>query len=218
MSQHFVRSLVDLNRAILEVGALVEESINKAILALVNRRADLAREVIAGDDDIDRAEITVEELCLQILALHQPVAHDLRFIVSVLKVNSDLERMGDLAANIAERALALSQEPPLVTTVDLTEMAEHVRAMVRDVLNALVSLDPALARKVCDHDDVVDKLNHEQRLALTKVMHDRPQDLDRALLTLFASRHLERIADHAVNIGEDVVYMVEGEVIRHARG
>jgi phosphate transport system protein len=217
MSQHFVRSLVDLNRAVLEVGALVEESINKAILALVNRRADLAREVIAGDDDIDKAEISVEEMCLQILALHQPVAHDLRFIVSVLKVNSDLERMGDLAANIAERALTLAQDPPLVTSVDLTNMAEHVRAMTRDVLNALVNLDAGLARQVCAHDDIVDRLNHEQREALTRIMHDRPEDLDRAMLTLFASRHLERIADHAVNIAEDVVYMVEGEVIRHSR-
>lgn len=217
MSLHFFRALEEVNKAILAVGAIVEESINKAILALIHRRGDLALEVIEGDDEIDRREIAVEEQCLQILALHQPVAHDLRFVVSVLKVNSDLERMGDLAANIAERALALSKQEPLPAPLDFAEMADRVRLMVRKALDALVKEDAELARQVCSEDDEVDRLNHEQHRALKQVMYERPEYLDRALLTLFASRHLERIADHAVNIAEDVVYMVEGEVIRHAR-
>jgi phosphate transport system protein len=217
MSLHFFRALEEVNKAILAVGAIVEESINKAILALIHRRGDLALEVIEGDDEIDRREIAVEEACLQILALHQPVAHDLRFVVSVLKVNSDLERMGDLAANIAERALALSKQDPLPAAMDFEEMANRVRLMVRKALDALVKEDAELARQVCNEDDAVDRLNHEQHRVLKQIMFANPENLDRALLTLFASRHLERIADHAVNIAEDVVYMVEGEVIRHAR-
>jgi phosphate transport system protein len=217
MSLHFFRALEEVNKAILAVGAIVEESINKAILALIHRRGDLALEVIEGDDEIDRREIAVEEACLQILALHQPVAHDLRFVVSVLKVNSDLERMGDLAANIAERALALSKQDPLPAAMDFEEMANRVRLMVRKALDALVKEDAELARPVCNEDDAGDRLNHEQHRVLKQIMFANPENLDRALLTLFASRHLERIADHAVNIAEDVVYMVEGEVIRHAR-
>jgi phosphate transport system protein len=217
MSLHFFRALEDVNKAILAVGAMVEESINKAILALIHRRADLATEVIQGDDEIDRREIAVEEQCLQILALHQPVAHDLRFVVSVLKVNSDLERMGDLAANIAERALSLSKQDPLPAAMDFAEMADRVRLMVRKALDALVKQDADLARQVCSEDDAVDRLNHENHRVLKQIMYANPENLDRALVTLFASRHLERIADHAVNVAEDVVYMVEGEVIRHAR-
>jgi phosphate transport system protein len=217
MTQHFARALEEVNKSILGIGALVEEALDKAIHALILRRADLAQEVIDGDDVIDLREVEVEEQCLQVLALHQPVAHDLRFIVSALKVNSDLERIGDLAADIAERALALSKDEPLPESIDFTGMASAVRAMVRDALDALVHRDAALARRVSAQDDEVDRLNYEQRLLLTRIMRSDSSNIERALLTMFASRHLERVADHSVNIAEDVVYMVEGEVIRHAR-
>jgi len=218
MSQHFLKSLEEVNKSILEVGALVEEAINNAILAFVNRRPEMARDVIAGDDEIDRREIAVEELCLRLLALYQPVAQDLRFIVSVLKVNSELERMGDLAGDIADRSLSLSNQEPLQVNMDMTTMAERVRAMVREALDALVRRDASLAKRVIAEDDEVDRLNYQHRGELINVMHADPSNVERGLLTLLASRHLERIADHAVNVAEDVVYMVEGSVIRHFRG
>jgi len=216
MSKHLQRALDEINRNILTEGALVEESINKAIVALVSRRGALAEDVIAGDDRIDQAEVEFEEECMRILALHQPVAADLRFIVCVFKVNSDLERMGDLAANIAERARELAMLPPLSAELAFSQMANLVRQMVHECLTALVTHDATLARRVCDTDDEVDRLNHEQRALLVALMHRDPQCLDRALLALQVIRHLERIADHAVNIAEDIVYMVEGEMIRHS--
>jgi phosphate transport system protein len=216
MSKHLLRALADIDRKILSVGSMVEESINKAIVAVISRRAELAEEVIKGDDAIDRREVEFEEECLRILALHQPVATDLRFIVAVFKANSDLERMGDLASNIAERARELAKLPPLEAEVDFAGMADLVRQMVCQCLDALVTEDPQLAGRVCETDDKVDGLNHTYVARLRDLMHKDPTTIDRALLLLQAIRHLERIADHAVNIAEDVVYMVEGEVIRHS--
>jgi phosphate transport system protein len=216
MSKHLVRALEEVDRSILAVGSMVEEQLSKATLALVNRRADLATEAINGDDAIDRREVEFEEECLRILALHQPVAADLRFLIAVLKVNSDLERMGDLAANIAERALYLASNPPLNADLDFNAMAQRVRNMVRNVLDALVNVDADLARSVCREDDEVDKLNHHNHEVLFELMRKDPASVDRAVQTLFATRHLERLADHAVNIAEDVIYLAEGDVIRHS--
>jgi len=215
MSKHLQRDLEGLKKEILGAGALVEEATNKAITALTERRTDLAEEVMRSDGEIDQQEVHVEDQCLKILALHQPVATDLRFVVAAMKVNNDLERMGDLAVNIAERAAYLSSHEPLGVPLDFPRMAERVRAMVRQSLDALVNRDAKQAWKICSDDDEVDAANRQMFEALERLMTNDPSAVKRAIHTLSASRHLERIADLATNIAEDVVFMVEGEVIRH---
>jgi phosphate transport system protein len=217
MPKHLERDLERLKKEILEVGSLVEEAIDKAIRALMERRPEIARDVINGDHAIDAKEVEVEEHCLKILALHQPVAIDLRFIVAVMKVNNDLERMGDLAANIAERAAYLSTHDAIRLPSGLSKMAETVRAMVRGSLDALVNLDTKLARQVLASDDEVDAANREMFDVLQQLRHGDPATIDRAVQALSSSRNLERIADHATNIAEDVIFMIDGEVIRHGR-
>ncbi|MFM8980593.1 MAG: phosphate signaling complex protein PhoU [Planctomycetia bacterium] len=215
MAIHLLRDLDHLKKQVLVVGSLVEEATDKAISALVDRRPALAEEVLRGDDRIDRKEVEVEEECLKILALHQPVAADLRFIITVLKVNNDLERMGDLAVNVAERAAFLSTHEPLSVRVDFPAMGALVRSMLRDGLDALVRLDTDLARAVWSRDDEVDHANRTIRDTLEDLMQSDPGSVERALHTLSASRSLERMADHATNIAEDVLFMVLGEVARH---
>jgi phosphate transport system protein len=215
MTVHFRRDLDDIKKLLLEVGSLVEEATNKAITALLERREELAAEVQTGDRLIDRKEVQVEELCLKSLALHQPVAADLRFIVVVMKVNNDLERMGDLAGNIADRAAFLARHPQLSVPLDFRQMAEKVRGMVRDSLDSLVRCDTALAREVLEADDDVDGFNREMWQTLEQTMVEDSSAVQRGLHFLSASRHLERIGDLATNIAEDVIYMVDGEVIRH---
>lgn len=215
MSKHLERDLNQLKKKILTMGAMVESAANKAINALVQRRLSWAEEVMAGDDEIDSHEVEIEEDCLKALALHQPVAADLRFIITTLKVNNDLERMGDLAVNIAERAAYLTTHEPIQVPVDFTRMIAIVRGMVRDSLDALVKRDAALARRVCQRDDEVDELNRNMYDLLQDLMARDPQAIKRAVHTLSASRHLERIGDLATNIAEDVVFMVEGEIVRH---
>ena len=217
MPRHLQRDLERLKKEILTVGSMVEEATDKAILALMNRRPELAREVIEGDEAIDAKEVEVEEQCLKILALHQPVAVDLRFIVAVMKVNNDLERMGDLAVNIAERAAFLATNEPIGVLLSFKKMVDAVRAMVHQSLDALVNLDPALARNVLQRDDEVDEINREMFEVLQQLMHDDHATIERAVHTLSSSRNLERIADHATNIAEDVIFMIEGDVIRHGR-
>ncbi len=213
--KHLRRDLERLEREILRVGALVEEAIRKATIALVDRRPELAEAVIAGDAQIDAMEVEVEEECLKILALHQPVATDLRFLVAVLKVNNDLERMGDLAVNVAERARYLATHEPLEVPLDFPCMVERVRDMVADSLGALVRQDAPAARAVCERDDAVDAINRHMFSVLQDLMERDPPSIQRAVHALSASRHLERIADLATNIAEDVVFMVDGDVIRH---
>jgi len=215
MTEHFRRDLDAIKKQLLEVGALVEDAVKKATFALLDRQKDLAVEVKDLDAVIDRKEVEVEEACLKSLALHQPVAADLRFLVVVLKVNNDLERMGDLASNIAARALYLSDRPPLPFPRDLPSMAGKVEEMVRESLDSLVRRDTTLARKVLMDDDHVDTLNKEMFETFEEMMQEDHTTVKRASQTLSVSRHLERIADLATNIAEDVIYMVEGEVIRH---
>ena len=215
MSKHLLRDLERVKKEILEMGTLVEAATNKAITALIDRRPELAEEVMAGDDTIDEKEVTIEEECLKILALHQPVAADLRFTVAVMKVGNDLERMGDLAINIAERAVYLSTHDPIEVPLDFGRMVEKVQTMLRECLDAMVNLDTTLARKICRGDEEVDAINREMFVILQDLMYRKPETIKRAVHTLSASRHLERIADLATNIAEDVVFMVEGEVIRH---
>ncbi len=197
------------------MGSMVEEATNKALSAFLYRRPELAEAVMEGDDRIDQKELDVEEECLKLLALHQPVAADLRFIIAVMKVNNDLERMGDEAYNIAERASYLSAHDPIGVPGDFPTMVDRVRVMVRDSLDALVNRDTNLARKVCRDDDLVDSTHREMYMALQERMRENPETVERAVRTLSVSRHLERIADLATNIAEDVVFMVDGDVIRH---
>ena len=213
--KHLQRDLDALKKEILTMGSMVEEATNKAITSLTQRSPELAEEVLSGDDSIDQMELEVEESCLKALALHQPVAGDLRFIVAVMKVNNDLERMGDLAQNIAERSLYLSTHDPIPADLDFERMVERVRQMVSMSLDALVNQDSLLARKVCSLDDEVDEYNRHMFVMLQELMHRDPSTIERAVHTLSVARHLERIADLATNIAEDIVFMVEGDVIRH---
>ncbi len=217
MSKHLERDLDNLKQRLLEVGSMVEEATNKAIAALMSLRADLAAEVIASDSTIDASEVRTEEEGLKILALHQPVAADLRFVITALKINNDLERMGDLAVNIAERAGYLAERPPLGVPLDFNRMMEVVQQMVRTALDAQVTLDAALARTVVLMDDEVDTIHREMFQSLQQRMQQDPDVVERAVAYLSASRDLERIADLATNIAEDVVFMVDGEVVRHYR-
>ncbi len=215
MQRHLERDLDQVKKQLLEVGAMVEEVVNTAITALTERKSDLADEVIDNDDEIDIRELAIEEECLKILALHQPVASDLRFVVGVMKVNNDLERMGDQAVNIAEHAQYIAEHPPLGVPLDYHRMADVVRKMVRSSLDAQVNQNTELARQVCLMDDEVDELHSGMFEILEARMKQDPDEVERAVHYLSASGNLERIADLATNIAEDVVFMVEGEVIRH---
>ena len=215
MSKHLQRDLDNLQRDLLALAASVEEAIHKAIQALQSREPALARQVIAGDSAIDEEENHIEEECMKVLALHQPVAGDLRRITAALKINAELERMADLAEDIAERALALSRLPSVPVPPKLQEMTDLTTTMVRQSLDAFVNGDVRLARLVCRLDDKVDRHNAQIIEALIGVMQESPAMVEAGLSFFSATRHLERIADHATNIAEDVVYLVEGEIIRH---
>jgi phosphate transport system protein len=215
MSVHLRRDLDKLAKSILSLGALVEDATNDAIEALVFRRSELADRVLEGDGRIDDREVDIEIECLKMLALHQPVAADLRYIVSVLKVNNDLERIGDIACNVAERARWLATHDPLPVTLEFATMGDLVRRMVRDSLDALVRHDVKLASQVILDDDKVDDLNREMYEILERQMRMAPEWAPTALHSLSSSRHLERIADLATNIAEDVIFMVDGAVVRH---
>jgi phosphate transport system protein len=215
MSKHLERDLENLQRDVLAMGASVEEVIYKAIRALQERDADLAGLVIEGDGSIDELENRIDEECLKILALHQPVARDLRRITAVLMINTDLERMADLAVDIAERAAVLAQPPTVGIPDELQRMADLTTVMVRDSLNAFVNLDARQARQVVRLDDEVDRLNSAIIRGIVSSMQRSPEHVEPGLSLFSAVRHLERIADHATNIAEDVVYLVEGEIVRH---
>ena len=212
---HLQRDLERLERSLLYLAAQVEQGVRRSLDALLERRVDLAMEVIEGDREIDRREVELEEDCLKILALHHPVATDLRFVASCLKINNDLERVGDLACNIAERARSLASMRLLSISSRLRGMMESTVEMLRDSLDAFVRSSAEAAREVCDRDDVIDRLNREIIEKLLVVMHEEPSNVNQALELISISKNLERIADHATNIAEDVVYMVEGDIIRH---
>ena len=215
MTKHFERELDVLKRDILTMGIMVEEAINQALRALSTRDADLASQVIRADEWVDARENRIDEECLKLLALYQPAASDLRFITAVMKINGDLERMADEAVNIAERAASLAERPRLGVELEFEEMQRRVRTMVKESLDALVNRDAALARKVCGEDDAVDDLNRSNYKKLLDVMRKDAESIERAVMLLSVSRFLERIADLATNVSEDVVYFVEGEIIRH---
>jgi len=212
---HLRKDMEDLERQLLYLAAQVEEAVRRSMTALLERRPDLARAVIDGDAEIDRREVEIEEDCLKVLALHQPVATDLRFVASCLKINNDLERVGDLCCNIAERALSLSAMRLLPISNRLRTMMEDSADMLRDSLDAFVRSDADTAREICHRDERVDRANREIIEGLLVTMHEEPSTVDQAMELISVSKNLERIADHATNIAEDVVYMVEGDIIRH---
>lgn len=215
MSVHFQRDLELLRKKILGLGAMVEDALSNAVLALVNRDGALAQDVIRNDSRIDHAEIDVEEECLKILALYQPVAMDLRFIVAVLKMNNDLERMGDHAANVAKRARFLARHDPVELPPEIGDMSENVKSMLKMTLDALVNRDADLARQVSEADDAIDRQKRELGDSIRVRIMENSGDRDALIKLLDVPRHLERIADLATNVAEDVVYMVEGAIIRH---
>lgn len=215
MAKHLQRELDNLKKELLVIASMVENATQKALTALVDRRRELGEEVVQEDFLINEKEVKIEEECLKILALHQPVAIDLRFVITALKVNNDLERVGDLAVNIAERAIFLATREMLALTLDFPGMADKVIKMLSYSLDALTHNDVELARQVITMDDAVDLANQKMIKALRRLMQKNPATIKRAIHLLSASSQLERIADLATNIAEDVVYMVEGEVIRH---
>lgn len=215
MSKHLHRDLQHLHREILALSALVEEMIDRANRALRDRDVQEARTIVETDKEVDRREVAIEEDCLKMLALHQPVAVDLRRIATVLKVNSDLERIADLAVNIAQRGRSLADFPTFPIPDRLQWMVDISTEMVHGALDAFVNLDPRAALRICARDDEVDRLNAEVISELQTLMSSNPQTVAPAMHCFSASRHIERIADHATNIAEDVIYLVEGEIIRH---
>jgi len=216
MSIHLQKEMEYLKKRILSLSEIVEKSVQKAVTSVQEKNAAAAKKVIEADLEIDHAEVMIEDECLKIVALYQPVAIDLRFIVAVLKINNDLERIGDLAVNIAERSVFLSEMEEKEVPFDFKGMAGKVQTMLRKSLRALVDMDPLLAREVCTADDEVDEINKKMYEQVKNGIRKNLADVDFLIHLLSISRHLERIADHATNIAEDVIYMVEGEIIRHS--
>ncbi len=215
MSRHLQQDLEEAYQNLLALSGQVEEMIHLSVKALIERDTKTAIHVIGLDQHIDRSEVRIEEECLKMLALHQPVAADLRRLTTMMKVNNDLERMADLACNIAERAAQLATETDFPIPGLLLRMAEQTIEMVRGGLKAFVNLDIELAFGVIQMDDVVDAANVEVIAELTRLMREHSEWVDAGLHCFSASRHLERIADHATNVAEDVIYMVNGVIVRH---
>jgi len=213
--QHFEGDLEALKHRLLHMGSLCEAQTSKALVALMERRTELAKTVIEGDAAVNRLQIEIDDRCLKMLALQQPMATDLRLITSAMKMGADLERIGDQAVNIAETALRLLETPPLKPVIDIAEMAEIAQKMTRDALDSFVRRDASLAREVLHRDDKVDQLKDRVfRVLLTHMMAD-PGTIERALGLILISRNIERIADHATNIAEDVIFLVEAKDVRH---
>ena len=215
MSRHLSQDLEEAYHRILALSGQVEEMFNQAIRALMGREYELAVNMIALDEEIDRVEVRIEEECLKMLALHQPVATDLRRLTTMMKVNNDLERIADLACNIAERATDLIEYPSFPIPELLRDMASEAISMVRVSLDAFVDLDIDLAYRVIQKDDAIDAMNVEIIDQVTQLMQRDPAWTEPALYSFSASRSIEQIADHAVNVAEDVIYMVNGVIVRH---
>ncbi len=213
--RQFDEELTALKERILRMGALVETQVANAITALVERDTDLAHTVIATDHQVNAYDVEIDEECIRLLALRQPTATDLRFITTAMKISTDLERMSDLAEDICERALELAEEPQLKPYIDIPRMADHTRMMVKEALDAFVNRNAELARTVCREDDFVDELTGQVFRELLSYMMEDPRTISRAIRITFVAKYIERIADHATNVAEMVVYLVEGKIIRH---
>lgn len=215
MRSHLDREFEKLKKQILSLSADVEENVMKAVDSVVNRDPIKGEEVILADEEIDLSEVDVEEEVLKILALHQPVANDLRYVLAILKINNDLERVGDESVNIAERAIFLANHPMPIPSFDFNVMAAKTQNMLRMSLDSLMNSDIITAKKVCKMDDEVDELNRMMYTQVQTAIRQNPEYVENLIHLLSISRHLERIADYATNIAEDVIYMIEGTIIRH---
>jgi phosphate transport system protein len=215
MSRHFHDELEALKQTLLAMGGLVEDQIRHAMQALVDRDDALASEVIERDRQVNAYDVEVDAQCVELLALHQPAAGDLRFITTAMKIVTDLERIGDQAVNIGQRVIELNREPQLKPYIDLPRMAERAQAMVKESLDAFVARDTELARRVRAEDDEVDALKEQIFRELLTFMMEDPRSIPRAIRLILISRCMERVADHATNIAEMVIYLVEGKMVRH---
>jgi phosphate transport system protein len=215
MSSIMDRELQELKDKLLRMGALVESQVERAVKSLVDRDAELSTSVINSDDTVNRIEVEIDEECIRILALRYPEAGDLRFVTTAMKIVTDLERVGDLAVDICERALELNEEPQLKPYIDMPRMALAAREMLKESLDAFVNRDSRLARKVTQSDDFVDNLNEQIFREILTYMVADPHSISSAIRLTYISKYIERIADHATNIAEMVVYLVEGKIIRH---
>jgi len=217
MTKHFQRELDKIKKKILSLGAMVEERVRMTIQAIEEFDGEIAKKIILSDHEIDEMEVEIEEECLKIMALHQPVAVDLRFLVAVIKINNDLERIGDQAVNIAQRVQTITKKERFDFVFDYSVMAEKAEAMLKMSLDALVNLDDDLAFKVLLLDDEVDDIKEKAYNLIKKAISENPDNVSTLINLLLISRHLERLADHATNIAEEVIYMIEGEIIRHGK-
>lgn len=216
MERHFHEELLNLKQHVLAMADAAQEMIELSVRALTERSADFARDVLKKEQAVNRSEVNIEEEVLKLLATRQPVGGDLRFLTATLKINNDLERVADQACNIADTVLYLLQEPPLdVPLVDMPAMAGHARKMLRDSIHAFVHHDVVLAKSVCARDDEVDWLNDQFFRVLLTHMMESPKTITRAVDLILVSRNLERIADHATNIAEEVIFIEEGRNIKH---
>lgn len=215
--KRYEEELKKLREDILYMGGLVEDQIQKAVKSLVDRDSKLAEIIIERDHEVNRLDVDIDDLCIRLLALHQPAGRDLRFITTGLKITTDLERIGDMAVNICERAIELNDEPQLKPYIDIPRMAQISQRMIRESLDAFVREDTDLALKVCKDDDAVDQLNAQIFRETISFMIENPQTISRATKIGSVSKYLERIADHATNIGEMVIFMVKGKSIRHLK-
>ena len=215
MPKQLQKEIEIIKNRILNLSNQVKTAVHDATVAIEQRDGKLARKVIENDTVIDRQEIEIEEECLKTLALHQPVAIDLRFIIAMLKINNDLERIGDLAVNVAERAALLATRPKPDISFDFVGMAGAAQSMLTKSLDALVNLSIELAKEVCTSDDTVDAMNRQMYVKVQQAIGIHPEQMESLIHMLSVSRHLERIADHATNIAEDVIYMIEGQIVRH---
>jgi phosphate transport system protein len=215
MPRHFHEELEALKQTLLAMGGLVEDQIRRVMTALVERDSDLAQEVIDRDRQVNAYDVEVDEKCVELLALHQPTAGDLRFITTAMKIVTDLERIGDQAVNIGQRALELNLEPQLKPYIDLPRMAERAQRMVKESLDAFVARDTELARRVCAADEEVDALKEQIFRELLTFMMADARTIPRSIRLILISRFLERVADHATNIAEMVIYMVDSKMVRH---
>jgi phosphate transport system protein len=215
MSRHFHEELEALKQTLLAMGGLVEDQIRHVMQALVDRDDALATEVIERDRQVNAYDVEVDAQCVELLALHQPAAGDLRFITTAMKIVTDLERIGDQAVNIGQRVIELNREPQLKPYIDLPRMAERAQAMVKESLDAFVARDTELARRVRAEDDEVDALKEQIFRELLTFMMEDPRSIPRAIRLILISRCMERVADHATNIAEMVIYLVEGKMVRH---
>lgn len=218
MSLHFTNEMERLHRDIVAMCSTVEENISEAVLGLQNRSMSLAQELLIRDREVNELDVVIEEECLKILALYHPVANDLRRVTAVLKITGELERVGDLAVNIAERSASMAEFPNFPLPARLGEMAREALAMLHSSIDSYVELNSRKARDVCARDDFVDDLNVELLHQLRSDMIQNPALLEPGMHLFSAIRHIERVADHATNIAEDVVYLTEGVIIRHGRG